>query len=107
MNSSEQKRSKEADEAGPQRQWLWIAVIAIFLLILLGILRKTGSGDHKDISALPGEHRGIEAASPSGTRRNTSPTRKSHSHSAEEIVAAKLAQFGKSRRELAHAVAKK
>ena len=99
-------KTDSSDHPKPASRWLGAALIAFLALALLRLLRP------------PAPELTTAAASPETTRSATSPTRpeirtnarprivsSAPNPKAEEIVAAKLAQFARSRRELAHALA--
>ncbi len=101
-------KTASPDRSKPPSRWLGVALIASLALALLRLLRP------------PAPEPTTAAASPETTRSATSPSRpdirtnagprivsSAPNPKAEEIVAAKLAQFAQSRLMLAHALARR
>src|SRR5437762_743132 len=111
------KRSRHEDSAEQSRSpvrlhWLWILLTVGALLVLIGLFRfwrqeeRTSNSAFMDAGAPDGTAgpakvgRGRVFRRGAGSATATAPT-------AEEIVAGKVAQFARSRRELAHLLAQK
>lgn len=93
----------------PASRWLWVALFPLLVLMLLRVLRPPA---HEPIVAAGSTEAARPASAPIAhpdLRTNSRPRIVSSAPSpkAEEIVANKLAQFARSRRELAHALARR
>ncbi len=102
-------KSASPDRPKPASRWLGAALLALLALTLLRLLRPPAPESTPTVAS-------AESASPSKApparpeiRTNARPRIVSSAPNpkAEEIVAAKLTQFARSRRELAHALARR
>src|SRR6476646_7361518 len=93
------------------RRWAWL-LIAAALIILFGLFhstrRKSNTSD-ADPSSATATHRPSDSPGANPTRPTRSFAQRAHPsqpRAAEEIVAAKVKQFGRNRRELVQKIAK-
>jgi len=111
-NRLSRARTSSAPPAREHLQWRWIVLTGCALLALVGVLRPSrrpapdgAAGDSSRVAA-------AESASDSSHPRAQSyghhrSSAASPTATAEEIVAAKVARFGRSRREFVYAVARR
>jgi hypothetical protein len=91
---------------GKPSRWIWLIAIGCVLLITLAFLHPKGDQWRSDraSSASGGEIASKDLADPGGADRRSSSTAAS-TKTAEEIVAGKVVQFGRNRRELIRSIA--
>ncbi|MDB6108660.1 MAG: hypothetical protein JWR69_410 [Pedosphaera sp.] len=107
------KRNTDHDRASqngspPDSRWIWLLIIACALVILIGLRRPTRH--HKAVSSEAStDPKSVDVSSgvPNTERTRWGPHRSSSApaQTADEIVASKVKQFGRSRREIAHRIA--
>jgi len=104
------RNSATPGDSDAHSRWLWVILAGCALVVLLGIFIRSGHNDSAaDAASKKSKEAGdVDAPAPSTRSRNFA-----HSSSAmpilsaEEIVAGKVAKFGRSRRELARAAARR
>src|SRR5262245_61085244 len=92
-------------------RWVWL-MIAAALIILLGLIRATRRDPKTSDADSPGATRAVATDSTGASvqapaRALPQRSRPSQPRTAEEIVAAKVVQFGRSRREIVHEIARR
>lgn len=102
-------KSASSDRPGPASRWLWVALLAFVALLLLRLLRPPGSEGGNTTASAEAVRASTPPLSRAETRTNARPRIVSSAPNpkAEEIVAAKLAQFAQARLKLAHALARR
>jgi tetratricopeptide (TPR) repeat protein len=107
--------SESREKSSQRSRGLWFLITGGLLITLLGLflaLRKDLRPAGPDAADVPGPVSATGAIPPRGSRFGSSHPLRSHSNSepagtAKEIVAAKLAQFARSRREIVLALARR
>src|SRR5262249_21507819 len=108
MHRPEPDEEKRLAEYRSRIRWRGFLVIACGLMLLAGLLHKprrteqssAETGANQGMTNTPSQRRVIEKAHHHSQSAMAAPT-------AEEIVAGKLAQFARSRREFAYALARR
>src|SRR5436309_1968146 len=95
-----------------QSRWIWFIVAGCVLVVLIALLspRQRGTPGTNHVSAPgPGQIAPADLAETGRTRerRRHPPSATALSHTAEEIVASKVSQFARNRREVMHAMARR
>lgn len=104
------ENSKSSSNPKPCSPWPWILAVGCVVVIFVGLFHPGESGDYSPADAAPTV---AKVASVSTKPSSASAPVFAHDpvlpfpHTVEEIVAGKLSQFAKSRRELAHALARR
>src|SRR3974377_2343482 len=105
-------RSHESQEKRPASVWSWLLLAAFGLLIMYALAPRRGKETAVN-TVNPGNTSGLALSSHAGKSAADSLSRLHRASAgavppltAEEIVAAKLSQFGKNRRKLVHSIAK-
>src|SRR5438046_5039353 len=106
--------SAPRESPGHRSRWLWFLVIGCLLITLVGLfltLLKNGTPILPCSADVPAQSSATGVHTPRAPRVGGTPLPHQRSGSepartAEEIVASKVSQFARSRREIAHAMAR-
>src|SRR5882757_6485800 len=109
MEGTEKQLSSDGEDNGQRSYWWWVVGFGCLAVVLLGILLPRG--DHSKGGQLTSTNQ-IAAGAPgssssSGDRFRSRHARSGITASAEEIVATKLSQFGRNRRDVMRGMAKR
>jgi hypothetical protein len=106
-----ERRLNEVDEGnGQRRHWWWVVGVGCLSVVLLGILLPRGDHSKSEQSGSSNQLAANAVGSPgtsSGERSHLPRTHSGPTASAEEIVATKLSQFGRNRRDVMRGMAKR
>ena len=104
------KESWPPANSNTRSRWLWLVAAGCALVILIGILRPNRSADSASAKVSKPKASSAEGSAGPAIGRARALAHSSGSApalTAEEIVAGKLSQFGRSRREFVHALARR
>ena len=109
MNTSDSNDAKSRAASGRVPRWLWPLAAGLFL-VLVALLLPPAKGPSSDRAAATNaaglaKDRRAETTQPDPGHRRFGPDRSSTARTPEQIVAEKVAQFGRKRRELVHTIA--
>src|SRR5258705_6081689 len=105
MKEIRQEKRNLANAGSP---WAWILGVACLLVVLVALFvprPNVNSGGNSPATSMPRNAAHSPAAATSAADRHVRSPRYYLPPTAEEIVARKLSQFGKNRRDLVHAIA--
>jgi hypothetical protein len=110
MEGTEKQLSGNGEGNGQRSYWWWVVGIGCLAVVLLGILLPRGdhskSGQSISTNQMAGNATGPSGGS-SGVRSRSRHAHSGPGASAEEIVATKLSQFGRNRRDVMRGMAKR
>lgn len=112
MDTSDQNDARSRAVSGQAPRWLWPLAASGLFLVLVALLLPRAKGPASDSGAATNaigfaRERRAQTSRPDPGHRRFGPDRSSTARTAEQIVAEKVVQFGRQRRELIHTIARR
>jgi tetratricopeptide (TPR) repeat protein len=112
MNASDSNDAKSRAASGRVPRWLWPVAAGGLFLVLVALLLPRTKGPSSDRGAATNaaglaKDRRAETVRPDPGHRHFGPDRSSTARTPEQLVAEKVVQFGRKRRELVHIIARR